>query len=245
MRIFQTLQEATSEIERDLFKAPVVLSTSVQHLKVNTSAREALNYVYTISPGGMPTHAHDLVKFGQERFPSWEKTSSKQLVTWITSELESRLYPLKFKLQSSEAFTEEDHPVLSQLVEGNAYAYTYPDRLVGMVETLQNTLIVNPTSRRAYWPIFSQQDSFRAVYQTRVPCSIGYQVMVRQQPGIGPQLHLTYLQRSSDYYTFWLSDLWFAYKIQEYLSHSLVPIELGGISHVILSFHYFPEKEIY
>ena len=95
----------------------------------------------------------------------------------------------------------------------------------------------NPDSRRVYWPIFRTKDSLRAGAPSRIPCSLGYQAMIRKVGGTD-HLILTYLQRSADFDRFWLSDIWLARKFQLNLAEAL-QIQGGALIHFIISFHSF------
>lgn len=255
MRTFSDLDVAISEIQRDLSRADKVYSSRVQHQTgLNLEARELINYSYQIL-GGIPLHASQLVQVGLDKFPDFfKKANSLQWETWLESELNLRLSTGRY-VSTVEPAPEAGHPALSTAKEGNWYGYTYAEIMFGAYETLFSQLKKNPDTRRAYFPFFEKHHAHRAAFPTRVPCSIGYQVMIREQPGFGPMLNLIYLQRSSDFDRFWLTDVWFARMFQHQLMLSLNEdksfkfygqMKLGSFMHTIMSLHSFVGgEEIY
>lgn len=246
MRLYKTVREAISEIERDLIKAPRVKNTRVQNVRVDNIMHEAMNYSYTILPGGIPHEAADIVELAAGFSPFWRE---KDLMTWwLEAELAERLDPLT---HLGDDPADLQHPALGGLAHRGTFDYIYRDRMIGMIPALATALEKDPQSRRAYWQFFSQYDSIRAHQDLRIPCSIGWEAMIRQISGRGDFLHMTYVQRSCDFYRFWISDLWFAYRIQAALWDELfnrgMDLTMGQISHLILSFHYFEEegREVY
>lgn len=246
MRVFQNIGEAISEIRRDVFKSPLVHSSRVQHMTKEAVAHEATNYAYTILD--FPETAHEWVAHGV-RENIYSAVDFDTMVDWLHEEERIRLawWP--------GAINEKAHPQLALVLEGNEPSYTYTDRLHGAVMSLSALLEKSPDSRRGFWPIFQPEDAKRSVRDTRIPCSIGYQVFIREVNGI-PTLHLTYIQRSCDLDHFWMSDVWLARQFQRYLLKYLCnqlepdhgptpPIVLGSFSHIVLSLHSFVEGEIY
>ena len=242
MRLFNNLEEAHGEIKRDISKSPRFSSRQVQGIVATQEVHEAMNYSYTIEelPMGDTEIADLAVGWGvvtpDERasYQDWLQTEARARVNWRPN------------LQ-----TESINPRLRGVVqEGKAADYLYTDRLRGATDALANMIFRDPSTRRAYWPIFQPEDALRGARSTRIPCSLGYQVMIREVDDL-PFLHLTYLQRSCDFDRFWLSDLWFARQFQkDILSKLSIAIEdarmgLGHLTHIILSLHSFIGEEIY
>lgn len=238
MRVYQNIHEAYSEITRDLAKSPVVDTKRVQNLTIDGTAREAMNYSYAIHDFPPPFNVEQWVELGV-KMGLIPEDQLLQYLDWMRQEARSRL--------SWEAsnHTELIHPALTQLDEGREPSYTYGDRLRGMVDVLSQTLKANPDSRRAYWPMFLPEDAIRATRYTRVPCTLGYQVSIRTVNGV-PMLHMTYIERSCDFDTFWFTDLFMARYLQAWISLYVPPgIALGPLTHIVLSLHTFIDQEIY
>lgn len=246
MRVFQDVREAYSEITRDLAKSPVVVTKRVQNKIIEGTAHEAMNYSYAIH-----SFPEDLGR-GPLIFPYLDLGEELGIIDaddrdryyqWLTFEASARV-----AWQAANT-TELYHPALTQLLEGQEPSYTYGDRLFGMVDVLSDTVSKSPDTRRAYWPMYNHEDSIRASRFTRVPCTLGYQVSVREVNGI-PMLHMTYIERSCDFKTFWFTDLFLARYLQWaiwcQISPQAIPgLEMGPLTHIVLSFHTFIDQEIY
>lgn len=246
MRVFQSLEEASLEIRRDLYKSPLVEVTRVQQ-RVNQEleARERLGMTYALLPEAWPKTAEDLVRLGAKLELPQFLQHPYEMLEWLKAEEEARLMPENYLGKSP---TELIHPALRTTIEGNFPSYTYHERLYGAIDVLAATLQKSPDSRRAYWPIYHPHDSLRAMDPTRVPCSLGYEALIRMVNG-KPHLILFYLQRSADYDTFWLTDVWLARKFQDFLTQELnsrlqykpdyKEVISGQLVHHIISFHSF------
>lgn len=250
MRFFQDLHEAIPEIRRDLYKGPRVVSTRVQNMAVREEARELQNYAYTIAAGGIPLDDAGILEIAEQHF-GWEP---KQLRPWLAQQVHERIENdgLATSTWNGDTTSDRLHPELAALIEGSHYSYTYAERLYGAVQHAATILLQNPDTRRCFIPIFQSIDFLRAAAMTRIPCSLGYQLMIRPVPGGAPQLHLTYISRSCDFDKFWLTDIYLASRFQDavwnevtnrwngegrFQTHSMP--ECGHTSHLILSFHHF------
>lgn len=246
MRLFSTMSDAILEIRRDLFKSPVLTSSRVQNRVGHRTVREAIGYTYSVPSIEIPDDERMLVTLGSKYFPYWA-AHSEAITQWLTAQRQDRLQPY----QHQASLTDLLHPELVDFTEGSHYSYTYEERLMGMWETMERALTMNPDTRRAYWPIYQPNDAVRAAAMTRIPCSLGYHFLIRQQSVVSPKLHLVYLQRSANFQIFWLSDLWFASQILQEMTHRLQKVlpELlpGVVTHTITSLHSFfdEEAEIY
>lgn len=247
MRIFQTLQEAYDEVGRDLAKGPIVESTRVQNMAIDTLARERFGYSFMIQQ--MPQNVHEFVDIWAKFQPVMSEEKLSAYKGWIINELFARLHPIG-SLALGPA--EKGHPALAQVQEGKHWSYTYAERMVGMLEVLATDLYYHPDTRRAFWPVFHPEDAFRANAKTRIPCTLGYDFMIREVNGV-PQLLCFYIMRSSDYDTFLLSDLFFASRLQAALCEKLrsMPdfnykdtLVQGGLVYFSASLHSFTVGEI-
>lgn len=245
MRLYESLHEAESEIRRDLAKGTLVTSSRVQQRTgLSLKGRERMAYEYAISAMPGIHSAIDLAAFGKERgFPLYVKDQG-QMVRWLNRERQARLKPTEYRMKNTQP-TELLNSALETTIEGNHPSYTYTERLTGAMDMLELDLKRNPDTRRAFWPIFHPADSLRAAESTRIPCSIGYQPIIRQV-GDQQQLIMFYLERSCDFDNFWLSDVWLARQFQLALAQKLGYLP-GQLIHFIISFHSFAidDQEIY
>ena len=247
MRVFQNLTEALKEIRRDLSKAPVIRSTRVQNLEVNMTAREAMGYHYTILSGGIPQTGHELVDVAAECGLSFyqDKSNRELTIDWLEAQWSERWWAEEMYRAELSDF---DHPALATVKEGEHYGYTYQERMVGSYGALEAALSKHPDTRRAFWPIYNHFDAIRASYPTRIPCSIGIQLMRRTIPGKGEVLHAIYMQRSADYEIFLATDIFLWAKFQRLMGQlPNLRIKAGAFEHFICSLHWFNREgtEIY
>lgn len=241
MRIFDDTQMLIEEIRRDIFKSPIMVSSRVQANEIELKAHEAMNYSYAIHGDSLPTDHYGLAKLGAKYFETWQDVP--QMVAWLALEQHSRFQPLD-KTSRYGTNPEKFHPILKEHKEGGHYAYTYRERMIGMLPAMESVLAKDLYSRRAYWPIFEQRDSHRASDLTRIPCSLGLHFAIREIALKSPQLHVTNYQRSCDFNKFFLSDLWFTVCAQRLLAKRL-DVACGLVHHNILSLHAFLDVEIY
>ncbi len=235
MRLYENLYEAMSEIQRDLAKGPRIDFTRVQQRTGESlPGRELLGYTYgiEISESDFPKEARDVIELGRKlKLSIFLKNDPDVLAVWLQRERSSRI------TGQLNHMNEPNHPALASTIEGNWPSYTYPERLWGAPEILKEILRDSPDSRRAFWPIFRPEDSFRAAAPTRIPCSLGYQVLLRSFRGV-KKLVLYYLERSADYDNFLLTDIWLAVEFGRYVGKFL-DIPMGQFMHTIISLHSF------
>ena len=258
MRDFRDLREAGLEIRRDLYKGPEVVSSRVQQFMdlEGLDGHERFGYSYSIHQDGFPGNVHQLLKLGEElNFSDYqEEEGRKQMFEWLVKESIERT--TNRPLTGPRGMTEKDHPHLISTLEGQWPSYRYSERLRGSIDILAIQLLRAPDTRRAYWPIFWQNDVYRAHAPTRVPCSLGYQFLIRRVNNDNVLLML-YYQRSADFEHFWLSDVWFAQQFQLALRSRIIKqadglstlnsLKMGAFIHFVASFHLFGDKleEIY
>lgn len=238
-KVYRDLFEAHSEIKRDLAKSPTVSGQRVQNKLVNTEQQELTNYTYTVL--SLPDRGEQLYEIAQE-LGIWTEYPRQRMIRWLEHELTARLYGHSTSQTSSHV--EFMNPALEAVKEGEESSYYYCDRLLGLVDQLGKILSRDKTSRRAFFPMFQPEDTKRASLFTRIPCTLGYHAFIRNIDS-EPYLHFTYLQRSCDFKTFWISDLYFAHQLQVALAQHL-NIPPGVLTHIALSLHSFVAgEEIY
>lgn len=268
-RIFDNIEQAFREIQRDLTKSPEVLSTRVQsQVGMERTANEAMNYQSTLTPrafedygGALPSHWGSFLGLLQEMgdvFPYYQdELKVQQIAEWLSMELACRTDPFFI----TEPANEHIHPALNKWSEGNHYSYTYSERIAHLMGVAVKTLRLSPDTRRVFIPIYQPNDLMRASQPTRIPCSLGYHLMIRNVENtfeVEPHLHMTYLMRSCDFDIFFPTDVWLAHQIQCHILSQLSywdnddgdgvhPISLGNLTMNIMSFHRFQREgeEIY
>lgn len=92
----------------------------------------------------------------------------------------------------------------------------------------------NPYTRQAYLPIWFPEDT-GAPESERVPCTLGYHFMVRQN-----KLHVTYHMRSCDFMRHWRDDVYMAVRLAQWMRDEVLgDFALGELTMHIGSFHIF------
>lgn len=243
MRLYTSLEEAASEIGRDLSKAPKVEGSGVQGTqRVGSSTHEILGYSYELSvPTGLP-HTDEVFDVGT-KFNLMPFKTEHELRAWMIEETELRI------TWNPGVTSEKMHPLLKNYTPP---AYTYGDRLRGMVKSIVQLLLVEPTSRRAFWPIFVPEDAAQAHGEYRIPCSLGYQFAIRTLKDKA-YLHMIYYQRSCDFNKYWITDVALAFRIMnaiveeaiQWTSDSEDRLEMGHLTHMLGSLHSFINTEVY
>lgn len=111
----------------------------------------------------------------------------------------------------------------------NGIRYPFGD-LDDVVDQLRN----QPHTRQAYLPIFFPEDT-GAVHGGRVPCTLGYHFLIRQQ-----SLHMWYFIRSCDFVRHFRDDLYLAARLQLWVRDELKDDDLvpGDFTFICPSMHY-------
>lgn len=148
------------------------------------------------------------------------------------------------------------------LVNGK-FDYTYPERINQKViykknyttklQAIIQLLKDDPDTRKAVLNIYGGyfggssygmiDDADRLDGHARIPCSMYYDFLIRDNAKGEKQLNICYHQRSSDFVTFFGTDVWFAWKLKEYVADQL-SIKPGYLYHSIDSLHCYKKDWI-
>lgn len=125
-------------------------------------------------------------------------------------------------------------------LEGGKFSHTYMERFwpvyaggaqlenigirfrLGDLSDVVKLLYEDPYTRQAYVPIWFPEDT-GAVHQLRVPCSIGYFFLMRND-----HLHMRYHIRSCDFNRYLRDDIYMAVRLQLWMLDQLQTTELQG-----------------
>jgi hypothetical protein len=143
------------------------------------------------------------------------------------------------------------------------YSHTYPERFwprkagevgrdpqfhghmgirfdYGDLRDVVNQLAREPLTRQAYLPVWFPEDT-GAVHKERVPCTLGYHFMIRQD-----RLNITYLIRSVDFIRHFRDDVYLAMRLAQWMVDQLRPAympdlepTIGHLTMHIMSLHAF------
>lgn len=172
---------------------------------------------------------------------------------WAQNEFGERISGVQFN--PGQAWKKRPQVWEEFLVNGE-FDYTYPERMneivqYGGVETTKLNAVIqllrdDPDTRKAILNIYGSyhwvysdktiNDADRLDGHARIPCSMYYDFLIRENAKGEKQLNITYHQRSSDFVTFFGTDVWFAWKLMEYVAAE-IGVKPGYLYHTIDSLH--------
>lgn len=125
------------------------------------------------------------------------------------------------------------------LVDGK-FDYTYNERMAILPYTIQ-LLRSDSDTRKAVLPIFNGNGEDDTLYyqgSKRIPCSMYYDFLIRQNGKGEKVLHICYHQRSSDFAQHFGNDIYLAWRLMEYVAQE-VGVKPGYLYHTIDSLHIY------
>lgn len=221
MRLYRDFKAAKNEIARDLNELGVRVKAGYQSKKVDLDefeTTELQNYDYRV----VRPRLEDL----------------DPIQPWAEWEWSDRLRGIYGEATNPGSAWTKRKNLWDPLREGDGkFSYTYSERLKrACVPIMLNELRKHPQSRQVYISIWDPYiDGPRLGYR-RVPCSLGYQLMLRDGA-----IHLSYHMRSSDFATHFDNDLWLALMLQRWFATELDQ-PIGSFTHVLGSLHTYTKN---
>ena len=127
-----------------------------------------------------------------------------------------------------------------QFLVNGKFDYTYNERMVILPYTIQ-LLRSDSDTRKAVLPIFNGNGEDDTLYyhgNKRIPCSMYYDFLIRQNGKGEKALHICYHQRSSDFAQHFGNDIYLAWRLMEYVAKE-VGVKPGYLYHTIDSLHIY------
>lgn len=127
-----------------------------------------------------------------------------------------------------------------QFLVNGKFDYTYNERMVILPYTIQ-LLKSDSDTRKAVLPIFNGNGEDDTLYyhgNKRIPCSMYYDFLIRQNGKGEKVLHICYHQRSSDFAQHFGNDIYLAWRLMEYVAQK-VGVKPGYLYHTIDSLHIY------
>lgn len=124
------------------------------------------------------------------------------------------------------------------LVDGQ-FDYTYNERMAWVLPNLVDLLKEDQDTRKAVLPIFNGRGEIDTDYydgSQRIPCSMYYDFLIRENGKGEKVLHICYHQRSSDFVTHFGNDVYLTWRLMEYVAKE-VGVKPGYLYHTIDSLH--------
>lgn len=119
------------------------------------------------------------------------------------------------------------------------FDYTYSERIMPVLKEVVHLLNTDSDTRKAVIPIFNGNgwtDTDFYSGTARIPCSMYYDFLIRQNSKGEKVLHICYHQRSSDFVTHFGNDVYLAWRLMEYVAKE-VGVKPGYLYHTIDSLH--------
>jgi len=233
MRIYKNFEEAMEEIKRDLAEMGIRVHPQTYQDKFvgdndEFETREITNYIYTVVE---PQEYH--LKPTQP----WAEMEFKERLEGVYGSCICTQNPGKAWLERKDVWEQF-------LQEDGTFAYTYGERLARSSQLTEviGRLRTDPDSRQCFISIWDPcTDPRKMGGISRIPCTLGYLVQVRRG-----KLDLTYLQRSSDFATHLVNDVYLAFLLQEWIAGQ-VGVPVGNFTHWLGSLHIFAKdtKEVF
>lgn len=222
MRIYSNFTEALPEIKRDLVEMGIRCHPDTyqdKNVKGNPDfdTLELQNYIYTV----VEPNENDLAPT-----QPWADAEFNERVLGIDGMPVNPGTAWKLRADVWEEFLDK---------KWETFAYTYSERLslFNQVNRVIDRLLEDSDSRQLYISIWTPEDTKNLGGLSRVPCSLGYQLQCRKE-----RLNITYLQRSADFATHFVNDIYLAHLLQDFISRqSSIPV--GTFTHWIGSLHIF------
>lgn len=127
-----------------------------------------------------------------------------------------------------------------QFLVNGKFDYTYNERIIHVIKPLIRLLKDDNDTRKAVLPIFNGgMDGLDTDWydgSRRIPCSMYYDFLIRQNGKGEKVLHICYHQRSSDFVTHFGNDVYLAWRLMEYVAKE-VGVKPGYLYHTIDSLH--------
>lgn len=127
-----------------------------------------------------------------------------------------------------------------QFLVNGKFDYTYNERIIHVIKPLIRLLKDDNDTRKAVLPIFNgDMDGLDTDWydgSRRIPCSMYYDFLIRQNGKGEKVLHICYHQRSSDFVTHFGNDVYLAWRLREYVAKE-VGVKPGYLYHTIDSLH--------
>ena len=207
MRLFNNAKEAISEIERDLYEMGTVVKAGTMQDKLvagdeSYDTKEIQNYSFAILDDSDADEISSDLKWCnaefEERVANWD-----QLIGTYEPINPGEAYKLR--------------PVWDEFLHDNKFAYSYNERMVWQIKAVMEELKKFPSTRQAIIEVHDRKiDQDRMGGGARIPCSMFYQFIIRDG-----KLEITYVMRSTDFFTHFKNDIWLACRLKNWMADKL------------------------
>ena len=229
-RILRTCKEFAVELDRELYQSGITVEVShYQNKKLEGKDRltkEIVGVSFCISKPLLGR---------REMLEHLFKDDADRIEQYCIQEFKDRISPTP--LNPGESYKIRKDMWQKFMVEDETkFDYTYSERLYDKWQHIIDALKDDKHSRQAVMQVFSHSDTAKFGGDTRIPCSLSYQYLIRND-----QLHCIYTMRSSAYFQHLGIDIWLAAESIKYLVEQLKPtyhnLETGKLYYQAGSLH--------
>ena len=230
MRIYSNSFELMSEMGRELNSYGQIVKPKTYQNKViegneDFITKELICQQYCLTSLGDPVW---LFVFSHSK--EWADAEFQERISWDKD---------RYPWNPGEAWKLRKDLWEQFLVNGK-FDYTYNERMVILPYTIQ-LLRSDSDTRKAVLPIFNGNGEDDTLYyhgNKRIPCSMYYDFLIRQNGKGEKVLHICYHQRSSDFAQHFGNDIYLAWRLMEYVAKE-VGVKPGYLYHTIDSLHIY------
>ena len=237
--------EAKGEIARDLKEMGIKVDNTMMQDKVGSfPTMELINYGYTVTQPDQ-SHLNPVQPWSDAEWrdrvqaimgrpsplgTSWMKRADEHMDWGQFVEFDGKPMPSGVSLEDMRGSC---NPLVRDDPMRLAYSYGERFALNDQVMRVIRELRRNPQSRQLYVAMWDPQQDSERLGKRRVPCSIGWQFMMRNG-----KLHITYTMRSCDFVTHWQNDVWLSLQLLDFVCLK-TGHNSGQFSQFINSFHVY------
>lgn len=237
-RIFKDCLEMVQEMDRELkvsgITVPVKHYQNQELTGANQNTKELIGVNFVISKPWLKK---------REMLDFLFKDEAEKIERYCQQEILDRIDRSGLNPGNSYKIRMDLWQKLMSKKDGDKFDYTYSER-INYVRQLDNAIAAlkdDIHSRRAMIMIFRPEDTQESMgYQTRIPCSISYQFLIRNN-----KLMVIYYIRSNDYFKHFAIDIWLTHATQDYICQQLQEaypgLKVGSLNYYAGSFHAYNE----
>lgn len=256
MRIFSNPFEAMREVERDLFEMGIEVQTKSMQDKIvidnpDYVTKEIQGYSFKIVNWNWDNkHVDKILKY-------FFAEEAVEVFRYIHTEICERTFGKASNPGNSHKYRIE---LWKEFLHNGKFAYTYSERISPQLQIILEELRSNPGTRQAIINIhsnicpkidgtvfdtgedtnyvISSADLYNRGGGGRVPCSMYYQIMVREE-----KVDLIYTMRSCDFLTHFPVDITLALLLQNWFANKL-KLKVGMFTYFTGSLHAYQKDMV-
>lgn len=237
-RIFRDCSEMIQEMDRELKVSGITVPVKHYQNKELTgddqNTKELVGVNFIISKPSL--RKREMLDFIFEE-------EADNIEQYCEAELQDRLNRKGLNPGTSYLIRMDLWQQLMSRSEGGKFDYTYSERInfSNQLDNVIETLKEDEHSRRAMIMVFKPEDTEdSAGFQTRIPCSISYQFLIRNN-----KLMVLYYIRSNDFFNHFAIDIWLTNALQNYVAEQLKDkyprLKVGSLNYYAGSLHAYKE----